>query len=78
MEKRIVRINTTAFSEEDFLLLTDLTEEQITEVIAPIVDRERNGGKQYDNDELINAIADAYPNNKVDWFTEYGVETIII
>lgn len=37
----LLRINTTAFMEEDFLLMTSLTEKQIIEVIKPIVEKER-------------------------------------
>ena len=37
----LFQINTTAWDEEDFLLLTDLTEEQVTEIITPIVEAER-------------------------------------
>jgi hypothetical protein len=70
MEKRFIKINTTAYSEEDFLLLTDLTDEQIEEVITPIVQRERNGGEPYDNDELYKALSVAYPNNEVSFYTE--------
>lgn len=35
------QINTTAWEEEDFLLLTSLTEEQVKEVVNPIVHAER-------------------------------------
>jgi hypothetical protein len=37
----LFQVNTTAWDEEDFLLMTSLTEEQITEVIKPIVEEER-------------------------------------
>lgn len=37
----LYQINTTAWEEEDFLLMTSLTEEQITKVITPIVEQER-------------------------------------
>jgi hypothetical protein len=37
----LFQVNTTAWEEEDFLLMTSLTEEQITEVIKPIVEEER-------------------------------------
>lgn len=70
MEKRFVKINTTAYSEEDFLLLTDLTDEQIEAVITPIVERERNGGEAYDNFELHSVLSVAYPNNLIEFYTE--------
>jgi len=37
----LYQVNTTAWDEEDFLLLTDLSEEQVTEIIQPIVEAER-------------------------------------
>jgi hypothetical protein len=37
----LFQINTTAWDEEDFLLITTLTEEQIVKVITPIVMEER-------------------------------------
>lgn len=61
MKGRIVSINTTAFEEENFLILTTLLDSQIKEVIEPIVIAEREKGEWYDNDVLINALSDAYP-----------------
>ena len=70
---RIVQINTTAFSEEDMLLLTDLTDKQIEKVISPIVKLERYGDAYYDNDVLADALKDAYPNAVI---TYYAIDTI--
>jgi hypothetical protein len=53
---RIVRINTTAYREEDFFLLTTLDDKQIVEVIYPIVQEERNEEGEYDNDMLVDAL----------------------
>lgn len=58
-------INTTAWEEENFILFTDLTESQIKNVIKPIVMAEREHGEEYTNDDLIDAIMEAYPSNKV-------------
>ncbi len=58
-------INTTAWDEENFVLFTDLTEGQIVDVITPIVMAEREHGKEYTNDDLIDALMKAYPNNKI-------------
>lgn len=57
----IFRIKTTAWKEEDFILLTTLTEEQVSDVISPIVEKEREGDGEYDNDSLVKALEDAYP-----------------
>ena len=72
----IFRINTTAFVEEDFFLLTNLSREQIEEVITPIVLIERNEGEEYNNDDLVSALQIKYPNAIVEYLTEF--ETIII
>jgi hypothetical protein len=58
-------INTTAFDEENLIIFTDLTESQIKKVIEPIVLSEREDGEYYDNDVLLNALVDAYPNNEI-------------
>jgi len=72
----IFRINTTAFVEEDFFLLTNLSREQIEEVITPIVLIERNEGEEYDNDDLVSALQITYPNAIVEYLTEFETITI--
>jgi hypothetical protein len=57
-------INTTAWDEENFVILTDLNESQIKKVIEPIVNREREFGEEYTNDTLIDALVDAYPEKQ--------------
>jgi hypothetical protein len=57
-------INTTAYDEENFVILTDLNEIQIKKVIEPIVNLERELGIQYTNDSLIDALLDAYPEKQ--------------
>jgi hypothetical protein len=76
---RIVKIKTTAYEEEDFLLLTDIKDDDdIQKVIEPIVERERNGGEYYDNDELISALEEAYPNAVVEMYDVEGLDVIRI
>ena len=58
-------INTTAWAEENYVLITELTEGQIVDVITPIVMAERKFGEEYTNDSLIDALIEAYPSNKV-------------
>jgi hypothetical protein len=60
---RLVVVNTTAYSEENFSLITDLTDEQIKNIIKPIVLAERNDDIEYDNDDLIQALFTAYPGS---------------
>lgn len=67
---RPLEINTTAYDEENFVILTDLTEVQIKKVLEPIVNRERNGGDNYNNDMLIDALLDAYPENQFYYYNK--------
>lgn len=73
MKARVISINTTAFEEENLLLFTTLTDEQIVKVITPIVEAERQDEEQwYDNDILVQALEDAYPNEVVHrYYIEY-------
>ena len=72
----IFRINTTAYKEEDFFLQTDLSEEDIVEVITPIVNAERDGYNDYDNETLFDALQKRYPRKKIELFTEFDTITI--
>ena len=80
---RIVEVNTTAFEEENFVLLTDLSDEQIEVVIRPIVEKERNATEDdddtfYDNEELFGALQETYPNNIVIFYSDTDFDTIEI
>lgn len=75
---RLIKINTTAFEEENFYLMTTLSDEQIEKVIKPIVEDERNGGEFYDNDGLTWALKDAYPNEEVEMYSDVSIETLSI
>jgi hypothetical protein len=68
---RVIRINTTAWIDEDFYLLTTLDDDQIAEVIQPIVNAERDGYEQYDNDTLLQALKDRFPMEYADMYTEF-------
>lgn len=72
----IFRINTTAFEEEDFYLMTDLSEQDIIEVINPLVNQERNGYEEYDNDDLVYALGQRFPNAYIEFYPDF--ETISI
>jgi hypothetical protein len=73
---KIFRVNTTAYEEEDFYLQTELTEEDIVEVIMPIVNAERDGYEDYDNEMLLNALINRYPRKKIELYTEFELITI--
>ena len=68
---KIFKINTTAYEEEDFFLLTDLTEQDITEVIHPMVMAERDGEDEYDNESILEALRKRYPKNKITMIVEF-------
>ena len=67
---RLININTTAFEEEDFLLLTDLNDDELYEVIMPMVNAERDGEDEYDNEMIYDALRKRYPINLVVKFNE--------
>ena len=67
----LIQVNTTAWEEEDFLLVTSLTEEQIQSVIEPIVLAERNEGEGdgYNNDDLVRELKKQFPNDTILHYT---------
>lgn len=75
---KIYKISTTAFEEEDFLVLTDLSQKQITDVISPIVEAERREGKYYDNDDLYHALTKAYPLNPIEFYYDQYIQEVTI
>ena len=80
---RVVEINTTAFEEENFILVTDLTDEEIQEVITPIVLAERNQIENddnvfYNNFDLVRELIEKYPNNLISFYTKDSIELIEI
>jgi hypothetical protein len=75
----LFQVNTTAFDEEDFLLLTDLTEDQVVAVIEPIVLAEREKDEDsYDNDMLVEAINKAYPSAVARMYSTDSLDLISI
>jgi hypothetical protein len=59
---RLVQVNTTAYEEEDMLLITNLTDEQIESVVTPIVEQERESEEfGYDNSDLAEALRNQFP-----------------
>jgi hypothetical protein len=71
----LFEIKTTAYQEENFILLTDLSENEIAKSIKPIVEMER---LTYTNDELVNALLQSYPNATILHFNKNAVELVII
>jgi hypothetical protein len=75
---RLVNINTTSFDEEDFLLVTDLTDNEIKDIVTPIVESEREGEEYYDNEGLFWALKTHYPNNLVIQYTIDSMDSLTI
>lgn len=57
----IFRIRTSAWSEEDFTLFTQLSEHQVRSVIQPMVEEERAQDFVYSNEEYVSALFNKYP-----------------
>ncbi len=74
----LFQVNTTAFDEEDFLLMTSLTEDQVTEVINPIVNEERENEVEYENEMLVEALKKAYPHHVVIHYNPSEIDLISI
>jgi hypothetical protein len=69
----VVEIKTTAYDEENFILVTTLSDEQIQNVILPIVMDERDNQVEYDNEELLQALRNTYPNASIEMITTLKV-----
>jgi predicted GTPase len=61
----LFRINTTDYPEQDLIIITDLLREDIVEVVNPIVNGERDGYEQYNNETLLSELVKRYPTNTV-------------
>ncbi len=71
----IFKIQTTAYEQEDFFLYTELDEQDIVEVIGPIVNAERDGYEVYDNESLLNALEKRFPRKKIELHVEFPTIT---
>lgn len=79
---RLVRVSTTSNDEEDFLLLTDLTDDEIQDIINPIVEAERENPDDevyfYDNEGLFWALKENYSRSLIILYTLDGIDTLTI
>ena len=70
---RIVEVWQNSWEEENLLLLTTLTNDQIKEVLLPLLEEERNsedGEVIYANDDMASKLLEAYPNEMVLLYSE--------
>lgn len=72
----IFKVSTTAYKEEDFYLQTDLDEVDIVEVVMPIVNAERDGYEDYDNELLLDTLRKRYPRKKIELYVDFHTITI--
>ena len=72
----LFKIKTTAWDFEDTLLVTTLTQEDIVEVIMPLVNAERDGYEEYTNESLVDALKKRYPSDTIDLYYEPNTITI--
>ena len=67
-----IEINTTAYSEENLIIATDLTTEDVKAVLLPYLDKSRKLDIDYMNEDLVELLIETYPLNFVEWVsTEY-------
>jgi hypothetical protein len=76
---RIVEVSQNSWDEENLLLLTTLSDEQIEAVLSPLIEEERqseNGEVIYANDDMAQILSDKYPNDIVVLYAEPDYLTI--
>jgi hypothetical protein len=67
----VFEIATSGWEEENFRLMTNLTEKQIRDVIKPMVDKEREDDIVLSNDDYVQALQDKYRNKVVVLFVDF-------
>jgi len=67
----VFKINTSAWEEEDFYLMTSLSEEQVKKVIQPMVDYERDNDILYDNEDYVSALQSKHPKATVVMYQDF-------
>lgn len=70
---RVIEINTTAFKEENFFLLTSLSDNQIHQVLSPLLDIARNGDNEYTNEDLFDALRRIFPNELIELHYKFEI-----
>lgn len=63
-------ISTTAYEEENMLIVTDASVEEIKNVLEPLVKQEREEDVWYEHYDYLKALNDALPYRRILHFTE--------
>lgn len=66
----LYQIKTTAYSEEDMLLITDAPYDEIEKVLEPMVYAERRGKEWYDHSDYLQALRTALPQYQLMYIVE--------
>jgi hypothetical protein len=66
----LYQINTTAYPEEDMLLVTDAPDDAIERVLEFMVYEERKEKAWYDHDDYLNALKTALPQFTFFYYVE--------
>lgn len=56
----IFKIKTTAWEEDSFILITQLSEKQVKSIIQPMVDEARENDFVFTTDDYVRTLRDAY------------------
>jgi hypothetical protein len=67
----VFKINTSAWEEENFYLMTSLSEEQIKKIIQPMVEYERDNDILYDNEDYVSALQGKYPKATIVMYQDF-------
>jgi len=70
---RIVNVSQNSWQDENLLLLTTLTNEQIETTLNPLINEERqdkSGEVIYSNDDMANILSKKYPDDIVVLYAE--------
>lgn len=72
---QVYRINTSAYEEEDFYIMTTLSPSQIKSVIEPMVHNERVNDEFFENDEYVLELRKRFPREEVRLYSEFETLT---
>jgi hypothetical protein len=76
---RIVEVSQNSWDEENLLLLTTLSDEQIKIVLNPLLEEERDcedGSVIYSNEDMASILSEKYPNDIVILYAEADYLTL--